>query len=127
MGSFEADRHRCSPSRITLDRRGRSYLKPPQMRIATKPQVARGGRCGLSHAGDGAACGPSEGVLKIPVAISKAPSTKMSFADFTGSWVIEFQRARPLNHAKELISGILKHALSPPRIRMTRALYPQSS
>ena len=37
MGAFEADRYRCSPSRLTLDRRGRSYLKPPQMRIATKP------------------------------------------------------------------------------------------
>ena len=37
----------------------------------------------------------------------------MSFADFTGSWVIEPERARPLNRAKELMSGILKHALRP--------------
>ena len=36
----------------------------------------------------------------------------MSFADFTGSWVIEPERARPLNRAQELISGIRKHALT---------------
>jgi hypothetical protein len=37
MGPFEAHRHGLSPSRCTLDRRGKSYLKLPQIKIATEP------------------------------------------------------------------------------------------
>src|SRR6188474_1605185 len=37
MGPFEAHRHGRSPSLGTLDRRGRSYLKSPQRKIATEP------------------------------------------------------------------------------------------
>jgi hypothetical protein len=37
MGSLEAHSHQSSPSLITLDNGGRSYLKWPQMKIATEP------------------------------------------------------------------------------------------
>jgi hypothetical protein len=37
MGSFEADGHRSAPSLIMLNHGGRSYLKEPQLRIATDP------------------------------------------------------------------------------------------
>jgi hypothetical protein len=37
MGPFEAHRHCLSPSLCTLDRRGKSYLKLSQTKIATEP------------------------------------------------------------------------------------------
>src|SRR5262245_29506562 len=52
MGSFEADRHRFSPSLIRLDCRGRSYLTPPQMRIATKPTLLPPLICGKLTRGE---------------------------------------------------------------------------
>jgi hypothetical protein len=38
--------------------------------------------------------------------------TKISCADFTGIGMIELPREEPMNRAKVLISGIIKHALS---------------
>jgi hypothetical protein len=40
MGPLKAHRHRLSPSVFTLSHRGRSYLKWPQMNIATEPANA---------------------------------------------------------------------------------------
>ena len=42
MGSLEAHGHESSPSLGTLDHRGRSYLKWPQMNFATEPPAFRG-------------------------------------------------------------------------------------
>src|SRR5439155_12825418 len=46
MRPLETDRHRRTPSCITVDHRGRAYRKSPQMKIATKPLGLRGRRAG---------------------------------------------------------------------------------
>ena len=51
--------------------------------------------------------------MKIPVVACNATYAKISCADFTGIEMIEPPREGPLNRAKVLISGIVKHALRP--------------
>jgi hypothetical protein len=46
LGPFEADRHRCSPSRIALGHGGRSYRRWPHMRIATELALEQAYRFG---------------------------------------------------------------------------------
>ena len=50
--------------------------------------------------------------MKIPVVVCNATYAKISCADFTGIGMIEPPREGPLNRAKVLISGIVKHALT---------------
>ena len=49
--------------------------------------------------------------MKIPVVVGNATYAKISCADFTGIGMIEPPREGPLNRAKVLIAGIVKHAL----------------